>query len=405
MIKRFALLSFLLLLTAHCSLLTARAQGNISPPRRVTSVPASCDVRGITSSPMLWKISGTNPGLYTCIGGVYVYQTNTFGSGLAVKTMLYASATPAAVTSTAAPTDGQLLCGDTSDVPALCTPTGTANEILVTLGAHTINHGLAASVVHKAGANWLFTDTSDVTKTFSFDVSGLTTGNNRSIGIPDSATKLPIISQFLTFSGPTAARTITLFDAAFSVARRNDFNAHTNVAAPATPAAGITNTWTDIADKTLKAIDDGGTVTTTARPLAAIDSLYVSGMGAAGVYTTRTAEVLLSTTAAVDMNTAAATTLYTCSSGRSCVITKVIVRNASTSLTTASYSFGWTTAAFADVIANATHTELTGATLLTIINSKVGATLGTSTGTFKVLMNALQGGAATTTIDVFGYTF
>lgn len=26
-------------------------------------------------------------------------------------------------------------------------------------------------------------------------------------------------------------------------------------------------------------------------------------------------------------------------------------------------------------------------------------------GTFKVLMNTLQGGAATTTIDVFGYTF
>lgn len=113
----------------------------------------------------------------------------------------------------------------------------------------------------------------------------------------------------------------------------------------------------------------------------------------------------LSTTAAVDMNTATATTLFTCPSGKSCIVTRVVVRNASTSLTTASYSFGWTGAAYADVIANATHTELTGATLLTIIQSKTGATLGTSTGLFKVLMNTLQGGAATTTIDVYGYVF
>ena len=175
--------------------------------------------------------------------------------------------------------------------------------------------------------------------------------------------------------------------------------------APATPAAGITNTWTDGTDKNLKAIDDAGVVTNTAKPLTAVDSLVVSGMSSAGVFTTGTAEVRLSTTPSVDMNAAPATTLYTCPSGRSCVITKVVVRNASTSLTTASYSFGWTTAAFADVIADATHTELTGATLYTRLEAKAGATLGTSTDTFKVLMNVLQGGAATTTIDVFGYTF
>lgn len=113
----------------------------------------------------------------------------------------------------------------------------------------------------------------------------------------------------------------------------------------------------------------------------------------------------LSTTAAVDMNTATATTLFTCPTGKSCVITKIVVRNASTSLTTASYSFGWTSAAFNDVVATATHTELTGATLYTVLSAKVGSTLGTSTGTFKVLNNVLQGGAATTTMDVFGYVF
>lgn len=114
-------------------------------------------------------------------------------------------------------------------------------------------------------------------------------------------------------------------------------------------------------------------------------------------------ETLLQTNSSVDMNTATASTLFTCPTGRTCVITKVVVRNASTSLTTASYSFGWTSAAFNDVIANAAHTELTGSTLLTVLIPKVGAKLGPSGGTFKVLMNTLQGGAATTSIDVYGF--
>jgi hypothetical protein len=117
------------------------------------------------------------------------------------------------------------------------------------------------------------------------------------------------------------------------------------------------------------------------------------------------AESILSTTASVDMNTATATLLYTCPAGKSCLITRVVVRNASTSLTTASYSFGWTSAAFADVIADATHTELTGATLYTVLLAKTGAKLGAAAGTFKVIMNVQQGGAATTSMDVFGIIF
>lgn len=110
-------------------------------------------------------------------------------------------------------------------------------------------------------------------------------------------------------------------------------------------------------------------------------------------------------TISVDMNTGTATLLYTCQTGKSCIISRVIIYGASTSLTTASYSFGWTSAAFSDVIANATHTELAGATLYTILFPKVGATIGTSTGTFKVLMNTLQGGAATANMAVFGYVY
>lgn len=114
---------------------------------------------------------------------------------------------------------------------------------------------------------------------------------------------------------------------------------------------------------------------------------------------------LLGTTDSVDMNTATATTLYTVPTGKSCVVTHVTVRNASTNLDTASYSFGFNSASFNDVITNATHTELTGSTLYTVLSAKTGATRGAAGDTFKVLMNTLQGGAATTSMDVFGYLF
>lgn len=113
----------------------------------------------------------------------------------------------------------------------------------------------------------------------------------------------------------------------------------------------------------------------------------------------------LATVAGVDMNTATATTLYTVPAGKSAIITHIVVRNASTSLTTVSYSFGFNSASFNDVVANATHTELTGATLYTALIAKVGATRGAAGDILKVLMNTLQGGAATTTMDVFGYLF
>jgi hypothetical protein len=149
-----------------------------------------------------------------------------------------------------------------------------------------------------------------------------------------------------------------------------------------------------------------GTIAVTASAPLAIDA--VTGDVSISLASTNVqtfAETLLSTTASVNLNTATATTIYTVPSGKSCVVTKVVVRNASTSLTTASYSFGFNSAAFNNVIADATHTELTGNTLYSLIAAKTGATVGTTTQTFKVKANTLQGGAATVTIDVFGYVF
>lgn len=117
------------------------------------------------------------------------------------------------------------------------------------------------------------------------------------------------------------------------------------------------------------------------------------------------AESLLSTNALVNLNQAGETQLFTVPAGYSCVITRVVLRNASTSLTTASLAFGFNAGTDTDVIATATHTELTGATLYTILIPKTGAKIGVVAGVFSVITTILQGGAATCTIDVFGYLF
>lgn len=116
-------------------------------------------------------------------------------------------------------------------------------------------------------------------------------------------------------------------------------------------------------------------------------------------------EQKLITVASVDMNTATATTLYTCPTGKTCVITKVIVRNASTNLTTVSASFGWTATAYTDWSPTLTFGALSTSANFRLVSPISGAIVGASTGIFKTLNNVLQGSAATTTMDVFGYVF
>jgi len=113
---------------------------------------------------------------------------------------------------------------------------------------------------------------------------------------------------------------------------------------------------------------------------------------------------LLSSTASVSLNTANKTTLYTVPAGKTCIITHVIVRNASTSITTAEYGFGFNANAD-DVITSATHTELTGATLFVSLIPKAGAIRGAAADVFGVKCTVNQGAAATVTISVFGYLF
>ena len=58
----------------------------------------------------------------------------------------------------------------------------------------------------------------------------------RTITLPDSATTVPTITQALTISGPTAARTITVPDANFTVARTDAANTFTGVQTMTSPA-------------------------------------------------------------------------------------------------------------------------------------------------------------------------
>lgn len=148
----------------------------------------------------------------------------------------------------------------------------------------------------------------------------------------------------------------------------------------------------------------GGTDHNMPATIVANNAVQVPQLQAGSIIPTA-GEQLLASIAGVNLNTATETNLYTCPNGVSAVITRIILRLASTSLTTVSISFGWNAATDNDVIATATHTELTGNTLYTVLIPKTGAKVGVAAGVLSALCNILQGGAATCTIDVFGYQF
>ena len=117
-------------------------------------------------------------------------------------------------------------------------------------------------------------------------------------------------------------------------------------------------------------------------------------------------DALLAHNAAVDLNTDTPPTVLTCPTGKSCIVTKIIVSAPSISLTTWSGSFGWESSTYANVVANATHTGLDGATKYVVLSPiSTGGVIGTSTGTLKCKDNTKQGSAATAVVDVFGYVF
>lgn len=110
----------------------------------------------------------------------------------------------------------------------------------------------------------------------------------------------------------------------------------------------------------------------------------------------------LATVNSVNMNTTDKQSLYTVPTGKICIVTHIVPRKASISLTTANWAYGFN-ASGNDVVATATHTELTGATLFSVIKAKDGAIRGTAGQTFGSKCTVAQGATATLTHDVFGY--
>lgn len=117
---------------------------------------------------------------------------------------------------------------------------------------------------------------------------------------------------------------------------------------------------------------------------------------------TKSALTLLSTTASVDMKTAASTTLLTVPVGLSCIIDHIVIRGASASLAGGtSYSFtNWRqTVSLAANTGGATKSF----TLVQIDNTSY--TMLTTTTAFQITVTTGSTAACTATIDVFGYFF
>lgn len=127
--------------------------------------------------------------------------------------------------------------------------------------------------------------------------------------------------------------------------------------------------------------------------LVAIDEL--SGNAVSAVGEKRIASVT------ANLNVLTKTTLYTVPTGFKLVVTRIVLRSASVSLTTASFGFGFDANA-TDVDTSSLHTELTGATLVSQIIPLAGAKIGSAADVLGIKCSIAQGVAATLVVDVFG---
>lgn len=116
------------------------------------------------------------------------------------------------------------------------------------------------------------------------------------------------------------------------------------------------------------------------------------------------AESLISSVSGIDLNSLTKQTLYTVPSGKTFIPTRIITRNVSTSLTTVIFGFGFDASSI-DVVAAALHTALTGSTLYSVDIPILGSKVGSAAAVFGIKCSLAQGGAATATIDTFGYLF
>jgi len=115
-------------------------------------------------------------------------------------------------------------------------------------------------------------------------------------------------------------------------------------------------------------------------------------------------EILLSSTDDVNLNIVTKQTLFLVPLSANCIITQIIVRNASINMDTASFGFGYNALAN-DVMPSAVHAELTGPTLYTniYVDEHDAALVGVGGGNLGLKCAIVQGAVATVSVDIFGY--
>lgn len=116
--------------------------------------------------------------------------------------------------------------------------------------------------------------------------------------------------------------------------------------------------------------------------------------------------VKLAAVTGIDMDAVASTVLYNVPIGKSCVITHVVLKNASLALDTADFGIGYD-GAETDVIG---HAVLGGSLTATSKFRKVEPANGAEVGqpdadVLSLGVDIAQGAAATMDVDVFGYLY
>jgi len=117
----------------------------------------------------------------------------------------------------------------------------------------------------------------------------------------------------------------------------------------------------------------------------------------------QTADICLAKGMSVDLNSTTKQTLYTVPASRSCIITKVVKRDASAAVTTAVGAFGFNANADDVVASFNVFDKLTGTTVYDISEPRVAAVKGSATNTFGYKGSVAEGATRTMVVDVFGY--
>lgn len=116
---------------------------------------------------------------------------------------------------------------------------------------------------------------------------------------------------------------------------------------------------------------------------------------------TNTLSLLRNTSASeVDLSVIGSHTLFTVPNRKKCIIQHIVIREPSSALVAASFSFGFDLTG-SDVVADSTYVSVDATNKYQIVNADAGAVIGNASEVFQIYVNTIQ--TVTVNIDVFGY--